>query len=253
MPDALPSTAIDRPRGILSERDRKYLLGQLGIEPQTQRERSVRQKIRQRVWNGLLDFMLISEHMDERDQQQVFHPQPDDDTPGITEMRDIALKNLTTLLYRHAADDDARRLEAFSELVEYAVSVVDGAQPNRTDGERIVTLQYPNVTISIDYPRRVNLDRLEETLAAQPDNLNQWDWSGFSLDELLFLLWYTNDVDDDVSTFDLKLVSVIRTRLTELWPFDQPIADDDDLQDEQVGALDDILNSVAESQDRSDE
>lgn len=63
---------LERERGILSRRDREYLLGESDIRQGTQHERDVRSDIRSRIQNALLDFHLLVEHLEERDREQVF-------------------------------------------------------------------------------------------------------------------------------------------------------------------------------------
>ena len=63
---------LDRPRGVLSQRDREYLVGESDIEPKTQSERNVRGTIRERVKNALLDFTLLLSHLPPRDRRQIF-------------------------------------------------------------------------------------------------------------------------------------------------------------------------------------
>lgn len=65
----------DRPRGILTPADRAYLQGERelteGSEFNTQR------RIRQRVYNSILDFTILFDHMDEQERQKVFgYPYP---------------------------------------------------------------------------------------------------------------------------------------------------------------------------------
>lgn len=71
--------SLDRERGILTTADRRYLLGQSDIEPGTQAERDTRQRIRNRVYNSLLDFEILLQHMEPRDRQQVFEKRSDSD------------------------------------------------------------------------------------------------------------------------------------------------------------------------------
>ena len=63
---------IDRPRGILSPRDRKYLLGEADIDPRSQAARNVRAAIRDRLENAILDCTLLFRHLEGRDRQKVF-------------------------------------------------------------------------------------------------------------------------------------------------------------------------------------
>lgn len=58
-----------RPRGILNERERDYLLGKADIEPRTQTERDIRATMRTRVRHAIYDFALLFDHLEDRDIQ----------------------------------------------------------------------------------------------------------------------------------------------------------------------------------------
>ena len=60
----------DRPRGILSERDRRYLLDKSRYEGS--QERVVRLRIRERLYHALLDFTLLANQLGEDDARRVF-------------------------------------------------------------------------------------------------------------------------------------------------------------------------------------
>jgi glycerophosphoryl diester phosphodiesterase len=63
---------VDRSRGILSPRDRRYLLGEADVSSSSQEERNIRAAIRDRLANAILDFSLLFQHMEDRDRRQVF-------------------------------------------------------------------------------------------------------------------------------------------------------------------------------------
>lgn len=67
-----------RPRGILNERERCYLLGQADIEPRSQTERDIRATMRTRVRHTIYDFALLFTHLENRDIEQVFDSRADD-------------------------------------------------------------------------------------------------------------------------------------------------------------------------------
>jgi hypothetical protein len=72
------STDPTRPRGILNERERRYLLGQTDIEPRSQPERDIRATIRTRVKHAIYDFALLFDQLEDRDIEQVVTPRGDD-------------------------------------------------------------------------------------------------------------------------------------------------------------------------------
>ena len=61
---------VDRPRGILSTEDRKFLLGETDYSTSASARRR-RQKIRERVTHAMLDFQIL-EHLEARDRDQIF-------------------------------------------------------------------------------------------------------------------------------------------------------------------------------------
>lgn len=68
-----PETA-DRPTGILSEQDRKYLLDHPDseIEPKSEQERNIRRRIRQKCKQAILDFSILFNQLENRDREQIF-------------------------------------------------------------------------------------------------------------------------------------------------------------------------------------
>lgn len=60
----------ERPRGILSPADRRYLRGETNYEDASS-ERKARMRIRERVRHALMDLPLLLEHLDERDRKQL--------------------------------------------------------------------------------------------------------------------------------------------------------------------------------------
>ncbi|QLG61923.1 hypothetical protein [Halorarum salinum] len=67
-----------RPRGILNERERQYLLGDTDIEPRTQTERDIRATIRERLRHAIFDYALLFDQLENRDIEQVFDSRADD-------------------------------------------------------------------------------------------------------------------------------------------------------------------------------
>lgn len=88
-----------RPRGILNERERRYLLGQAEIEPHSQTERDIRATIRTRVQHALFDFALLFDHMEDRDLAQVFDPRAED-APAVQ----TAIEDTLGFVYRATID-----------------------------------------------------------------------------------------------------------------------------------------------------
>lgn len=81
--DELDPLRVDRPRGILTEADRKYLTNHPDseIEPRTHGERRARERIRQRVIHSILDFRILAEYLEDRDRERIFSAQFDEGDP----------------------------------------------------------------------------------------------------------------------------------------------------------------------------
>lgn len=218
MPDSTPPFEPNRPRSLLTQRDRKFLLDELDVAPQSQRERDIRGDIRDRVWNGLLDFVLISRFLEERDAEQIFHPQSSVNEGNLM----LALQEIIVTIYRYCGDGESSRRTAFTGLVESAIGVVDTFVPQGEN--RVLTLTQPTVSLTVDYPRTVNLDELEATFDDQPDDLHEWDWERFSFDELLVLFWVVNPTTSGSSLplFDRLLLDELHRRLADRWHFSAP-------------------------------
>lgn len=66
----------DRPRGVLTPADRRFLRGDVTLGSEQSRY-DAHYRIRNRVRNAVLDHSLLFEHLPERDRQQVFDPEDD--------------------------------------------------------------------------------------------------------------------------------------------------------------------------------
>jgi hypothetical protein len=86
---------LDRPRGILTKEDRRYLVGEKEVSDQA--ERDTRYRIRERVKNSLADFELLLNLRDE-DRETVFN---DLDSHGFSFVVDAL-----AFLYRGVDDSD---------------------------------------------------------------------------------------------------------------------------------------------------
>ena len=75
--DSNQSSNENRPRGILSEADREYLQGEKDLSEGA--ERNARQRIRERVTEGLRDFELLWMCLSDRDLELIFYPEEDDE------------------------------------------------------------------------------------------------------------------------------------------------------------------------------
>lgn len=130
----------DRPRGILSPADRKFLLGEADLESEQSRY-DARYRIRRRVRNALLDFTLLLEHLEARDRDQVFDP-PADRREAVTD----GVVDALAFLYLGMAAYDVPRREFFREAIRRA-------ERRRGEDGSLVTVRF-----DVQHPSR---DRLE--------------------------------------------------------------------------------------------
>ena len=80
--DAMAAPPEDRPRGILSPTDREYLCGlKEYAQPQTDANR--RQAIRERVGNGLKDFLLLGQLLETAEREKVFEELGPEETDDV--------------------------------------------------------------------------------------------------------------------------------------------------------------------------
>jgi len=167
---------VDRPRGVLTPVDREYLLGVSDIEPKSQRERNRRADIRERVFHGLLDFVLL-EHMEERDRNTVFSPEPGRTPNDSQKLAALEQGVIAALGFLYS---ELQR-ETVSSLEDSLQQGVTRAEATR-DEEGEVHIRPYHVSLEIEEPEelsvkeavddiRRNLHRLSETEREQAVNL----------------------------------------------------------------------------------
>lgn len=112
---------VERKRGILTKKDREYLVGD--YQPEGQDERNTRYRIRQRIRQSLKDIILISYHLSDEDLRQIM------DSKGMTSLQ---MRELLALAYRiqlqllritHAGERD----EGFRTMNKYFEASIQAA------------------------------------------------------------------------------------------------------------------------------
>lgn len=214
---------VDRPRGCLTERDRKYILGLSEVEEQSQYEREIRRDIRNRMWEGLLDLAFIP-FLDDRDKKQIFDAE--DMTLEETEAQSKAFLALIGAVYRFAGGEDKSE-RARREMIEaYLADVIANyeAEQGSAKNGRLV-LERPEVSVEISHTRAVDLDRLGEKLEeylAGVEDVNDWPHEPFTVAELQFLLYYTRMSDnriDQVDPLERWATAGLCAKFRETWLF----------------------------------
>lgn len=119
----------ERDRGILSPADRAYLRGETDLAS-VQSERNTRARIRDRIYQSVLDFELLVEHLSERDRELVVEKRFE----GIdgTEAFD-ALVSAVAFLYQVTKDTDLEFESVLSEAVNLAEAKDDRAATVQLD------------------------------------------------------------------------------------------------------------------------
>lgn len=102
----------DRGPGLLTTKQREYLLGQTEIESGTPGDRAIRSRIRHRVYQGLLDMSLVINYLDSDDRERVGVEYGDERWP----VYERALTDTVELIYL-LLDSESR----FEEVIETAV------------------------------------------------------------------------------------------------------------------------------------
>ena len=119
------SDRMDRPRGILSQADREYLVSdKSGYSHQAQHKR--KKAIKERIANALLDFALIEDHLDEELREDIF---AQFDTTNIFEEKTelhsskehyaSVFPNLIAFLYRESKKETFN--PSFSMMLEQGI------------------------------------------------------------------------------------------------------------------------------------
>jgi len=130
----------ERPRGILSPADRRFLRGDADLQSE-QSVYDARYRIRQRVHNALLDFSLLFERLDDRDREQVF-----DGSEDLT----AAIVDAVAFLYLGATGAQSSREILFTEGLQRA-------EQRRTGGQ-------PTAHVEVGAADRDRLERIVETI-----------------------------------------------------------------------------------------
>lgn len=169
----------DRDRGLLSPADRAYLRGETAYGS-VQSERNARARIRDRVYDGLLDFEVLVEGLSDRDRRLVTESRADG-----TALFD-GLVSTVAFVYRAAEDAGLD----FETLLREAVAVAEA------DRDRTAT-----VDLDLTYDA-LSAERLRERLASGEElSLTEIAYlhrsDAVRDDELAEYLAREPDVDDD--------------------------------------------------------
>lgn len=106
-----------RPRGILTQADRKYLQGEKELTGQS--ARNTRRRIRNRLYHALLDFSVLWSYLEERDLELIFQAEGDKKRSAVRTSTQDAISLLILGLWEN--DDNYRDRITFAiEQAAYA-------------------------------------------------------------------------------------------------------------------------------------
>lgn len=154
--EAVPEP-IDRPTGILTERQRKWLLGQLDDELSAEAERQMSWRVRRRVRHALIDFTLL-QWLDTTHVNQIFDGVHEDVEEGaVGHDADDELTNSLPHVFEFLMRGFRLRQDLFEWAFEAGIqsAIIQGAV--RTQDE----LPVMDVTFDFDIEGVVPLDELE--------------------------------------------------------------------------------------------
>lgn len=144
--------------GLLTRSDREFLIGEKTYDDPVD-ERKARQRLRTRIRNGLLDFVLLAHHLEPRDRTQLLG----DVTAQLPDevYRDDEVEGMIyAIAFLYATAHDAGL--PFDRVVEQGI---DEAR------EKILTnpFAFRNVKVEIDETPTTNLDRIVEKIEADDE------------------------------------------------------------------------------------
>jgi hypothetical protein len=251
--DEVSPYVVDRPRGILTESDRKYLVvseeerlraddddkqGPFSRPARRKREG----KIVERLSHGVLDLALIAQEVDQPtvqiDYEEIFTP---DDPTSVPRIRVDSPQILTALVRAITANESDRPITNAGDLRAVVGPAVDGLEKaieNWLNTQRNMTAEY-ELNLSIENVR--SIDSLVEELEIRRDPLTGeervrtgavLERAGYDDGEINALIGEEPDGDESGSEYPMhQLVEFPLETLTEL------VADGEITEDEHTEAI----------------
>lgn len=131
--EELVAANTDRPRAILTKRERKYYLQGDVVEEKSQAERSLRQNVRERLVHAIADMSIIAHRMEQRDIDRAFHGKLEigsaEETISGNDVR-LSATDMVTFAFRR--DDDTAAFERTVERALERAAVVAGYDAQAT-------------------------------------------------------------------------------------------------------------------------
>lgn len=157
----------DRKRGILTESDRKYLLGETELNGQS--ERNKRLKIRERAIQSMLDVVLLMEELEKRDEEQIFH---NDMVSNRAVWGNLVFASFTSICYNI---DHIDELESEIEnVVEKSIIPLPGGSVDKKDDKEVFTPANLDPSVSVEITAvPMTLESLFAEMGMSTDDLSE--------------------------------------------------------------------------------
>lgn len=150
---------LDRPRGVLSPKERRHLLGELDEDPEEDAD-AIRQRnyrIRQHIRHALLDFRLLALSAP-NDVGKVFDEINDPEGEGLESQLAESIQHLFEFLYVHLGAPGATEENVFRTLVQEGVTDAL-VRLHAKEGMSV----HPEVILAFALGEQVPLDDVAET------------------------------------------------------------------------------------------
>ncbi|MFC6723445.1 hypothetical protein ACFQE1_03375 [Halobium palmae] len=134
-------TDVERKRGVLTKKDREYLLGNITYE--SQQERNRRQHIRRRVKNSIIDFSLL-DRLESRDRKQIIASlrneagKGDDQAEGESQQLLSGLTGIARFLYLASTDAGI----PFSEILKEGIRQAEKERTGQLVADVDLNIEY---------------------------------------------------------------------------------------------------------------
>jgi hypothetical protein len=192
----------DGARGFLTEADRSYLRGESDIEPKSNSERHVRQRIRDRTVHALIDFSLVFGGLEERDREQLFgNPNRD---PELTMAARNGAVDAIALIYELMEAEDDSQLYDFEAALREAIGAVEM-------GPDVLNFDAVDVDLEVDTSGVVEMGAVADKIGARDfDTLSEEE-----IDAIELIAEISDDLDYVTRERLLRLASDLREEFLE--------------------------------------
>lgn len=172
----------ERNRGVLTERERRYLLGQLELDGQD--ERNIRYQIRQRTIESLRDLILISSNLEDRDLERILESV--DSLVVASALSYIAYRGLDESLIEESKGMTGGRVTDFEYILMERIESAEG----RIEESKGIA----NIDVDIDIDRAaIDEEEILQKLKAHEATQRE------------FNLWYSRHSYDELAEIDETL------------------------------------------------